>query len=318
MPQPTIIAVGELLVEFVSHREGCELRELSEYSGPYPSGAPAICIDQAARVGAATQIFGAVGDDNFGNALIERLQTNRVDASGISKVSDKSTGVAFVSYYADGSRTFIFHLNNTAADAIATDEINLPDGPLIMHVSGSSLGNPKLRTAIECTATVVIERGGQISCDPNARPELMSDPAVSAALQKLIKKSTYLFPSDNDLEFLYPNQSSQTAIKELLSGGVKTIALTRGAHGSTIYTDINTPLQLPGHTVVELDPTGAGDCFCGTFLAMAALGHSTEQCGRYANAAGAMAVTKRGPMEGNSNLDAIEQFIKSNPAKAEA
>lgn len=319
MPQPTIIAVGELLVEFVSHREGCELRELAEYSGPYPSGAPAICIDQAARVGAATQIFGAVGDDNFGNALIERLQTNFVDVSGISKVSDKSTGVAFVSYYANGSRTFIFHLNNTAADAIATDEINLPDGPLIMHISGSSLGNPQLRTAIESTATVVIERGGQISCDPNARPELMSDPAVSAALQKIINKSTYLFPSDNDLEFLYPNQSSQAAIKALLSSRVKTIAITHGAHGSTIYTDNNNaPLQLPGHTVEELDPTGAGDCFCGTFLAMATLGHSTDQCGRYANAAGAMAVTKRGPMEGNSSLEAIEQFIKSNPAKAVA
>jgi len=53
MTKPTIIAVGELLVEFVSHNKGCGLKALSEYSGPYPSGAPAICIDQAARMGAA-------------------------------------------------------------------------------------------------------------------------------------------------------------------------------------------------------------------------------------------------------------------------
>ena len=111
MTQPTIIAVGELLVEFVSHQKGCDLKSLSEYSGPYPSGAPAICIDQAARVGAATQIFGAVGADNFGAALIERLQANGVETSGINKEESKTTGVAFVSYYKDGSRTFIFHLN---------------------------------------------------------------------------------------------------------------------------------------------------------------------------------------------------------------
>ncbi len=318
MSQATIIAVGELLVEFVSHQKGCELQKLADYSGPYPSGAPAICIDQAARLGAFTQIYGGVGKDKFGIALIDRLTANAVDVSGIQMVPDKSTGVAFVSYYTDGSRTFIFHLNNTAADAITTEQITLPDGPLIMHISGSSLGNPPLRAVIENTATQVISRGGQISCDPNARPELMTDTSVSTALKAIIKQSTYLFPSESDLEFLYPDQSSHAAIHQLLSSGVETIALTRGEHGSILYTATDSPLPLPGHSVQELDPTGAGDCFCGTFLAMAALGHSIEQCGRYANAAGAMAVTRRGPMEGNSSMDAIESFMISNPAKAMA
>ena len=68
----------------------------------------------------------------------------------------------------------------------------------------------------------------------------------------------------------------------------------------------------------EVDPTGAGDCYCGTFLAMIAKGESIEASGRYANAAGALAVTKRGPMEGNSSLQTIEAFIKDNPAIAAA
>jgi len=49
-----------------------------------------------------------------------------------------------------------------------------------------------------------------------------------------------------------------------------------------------------------------------------AQGKSIETCGRYANAAGAIAVTKRGPMEGNSNLETIEAFMKNNPAQAAA
>jgi fructokinase len=43
-------------------------------------------------------------------------------------------------------------------------------------------------------------------------------------------------------------------------------------------------------------------------------GKSVEECGRYANAAGAIAVTKRGPMEGNSSITEIESFIENNPA----
>ena len=318
MPTPTIIAVGELLTEFVSHQKGCELRALSQYSGPYPSGAPAICIDQAARVGASTRIFGAVGKDNFGNALIDRLQSNGVETSGIARLAHKTTGVAFVSYFEDGSRTFIFHLNGTAADTIQPDSIQMPSGPLIMHFSGSSLGNPDLRAAIDQTASEVVRLGGLISCDPNVRPELMSDPQVKTVLIRLIGKSSYLFPSDSDLEFLYPDVSQEEAIAHLLDTGVQTIALTRGQQGSTIFTNNRDPILLGGHAVEEVDPTGAGDCFCGTFLAMIADGQSIEKCGQYANAAGAIAVTKRGPMEGNSNLDTIERFMRNNAASTAA
>ena len=70
--------------------------------------------------------------------------------------------------------------------------------------------------------------------------------------------------------------------------------------------------------MVEVDPTGAGDCYCGTFLALTARGESVETSGRYANAAGAIAVTRRGPMEGNSDLKTIEAFMKTNPAVAAA
>jgi len=309
----SLIAVGELLVEFVSHQKGCELRELATYSGPYPSGAPAICIDQAARIGASTHLYGAVGADNFGNALINRLQSNGVETAGIASLADKSTGVAFVSYFDDGSRTFIFHLNNTAADTIQPKLIKLPTGPLIMHFSGSSLGNPNLRAAIQHTAIEVLKRGGQISCDPNIRPELMSDPDARTALITLVEQSSYLFPSDSDLDFLYPAISQSDAISDLLETGNTIIALTRGNQGSTLYTRGSDPLSLGGHAVDEVDPTGAGDCYCGTFLAMIATGHSMELSAQYANAAGAIAVTKHGPMEGNSNLDTIKAFIESNP-----
>lgn len=314
MTVPTIISVGELLVEFVSHNKGCELRQLSEYSGPYPSGAPAICIDQAAQIGAKTQILGALGQDSFGDALIERLRSHDVDTNGVLRLADKTTGVAFVSYFDDGSRTFIFHLNNTAADAISTAQFQLLNGPAIFHVSGSSLGNPNLRSAIESVATEVLEQGGKLSCDPNARVELMDNTEAKSALNRIIDKCDYLFPSEADLPFLYPDKSENDAINALLDRDIGTVVLTRGESGCSIYEKENA-LHVPGYDVEELDPTGAGDCFCGTFLALNTLGESAAVCGQFANAAGAIAVTRRGPMEGNSDLATIKQFIENNPLK---
>lgn len=309
---PTIIAAGELLVEFVSHRRGCSLRELAEYSGPYPSGAPAIFIDQAARLGAPAHIFGGLGDDNFGAGLIDRLRTDGVDTSAIVRLDDKTTGVAFVSYFEDGSRTFIFHLNNTAADAVSPGDFELPAGPLLFHVSGSSLGNPSLRVLIEQIATRVLERGGKISCDPNARAELMSDDQVRSVLGGLMQKSSYLFPSADDLKYFFPEKSEQEAVQALKSYGAEIVSLTRGSDGATIFSG-NDVITIPGHVVDEVDPTGAGDCFCGTFLARLITGHSIEDAARYANAAGALSVTRRGPMEGNSDLPAIERFLNAHP-----
>ena len=308
MSQPTIIAVGELLVEFVSHQTGCGLRELTEYSGPYPSGAPAIFIDQAARMGASTRIYGSLGQDNFGNALVDRLNSDGVNTDCIVSHENLTTGVAFVSYFENGSRTFIFHLNNTAADAVANANFELPDGPVILHVSGSSLGNSKLRAAIQATVAKVIAAGGKISCDPNARAELMDDTQVRDALFTLMKQSSYLFPSTSDLEFLYPGKSESSSTTELCAYGADVVVLKRGAEGCIVFDKTN-DAPFTGHAVSEVDPTGAGDCFCGTFLALMTQGHTVDSAARYANAAGALAVTARGPMEGNSTLEELEQFL---------
>ena len=266
MPPQTLIAAGELLVEFVSHRKDCGLREIAEYSGPYPSGAPAIFADQAARCGARSVMLGSVGKDGFGGALIDRLKSDGVDTSAIRELADKSTGAAFVSYFSDGSRTFIFHIAGTAADAVDFDPRDLPAGELVFHVSGASLGNPRLRALILAAADSVRERGGSISCDPNARPELMRDDAARAALDRMVSISRYLLPSTSDLDFLFPGQDESAVIENLLANRAEVVALKRGPEGAVVFAD-DRRFDIAPHAVTEIDPTGAGDCFCGTFMA---------------------------------------------------
>ncbi len=70
-------------------------------------------------------------------------------------------------------------------------------------------------------------------------------------------------------------------------------------------------VDLAAHKVEVLDPTGAGDCFCAAFVTLITSGaYDFPQAMARANAAGALAVTKIGPMEGASHLATIEAFME--------
>lgn len=310
---PTIATVGEILVEFISHQRGCGLQQIADYSGPYPSGAPAIFIDQAARMGATTEMIGGVGNDGFGRAVMDRLNADGVGTDGVAVSTDRSTGVAFVSYYDDGDRDFIFHLTNTASDAFSVPVTLLTPSRTYLHVSAASLGNARMRGMILKIVEQVDAAGGKISCDPNARPELMRAQEVRDALSNVMARSTFLMPSTSDLNYLFPDLSEDAAIGRLLGDKSKVVVVKRGANGATVIGN-GERYDFAGHTVTEIDPTGAGDCFGGTFVALIAQGASLEKAGELANAAGALAVTKRGPMEGNSNPKEIQAFLNPNVA----
>jgi sugar/nucleoside kinase (ribokinase family) len=305
---PTILAVGELLVEFVSHQKGCGLEKISTYTGPYPSGAPAIFLDQAALWGARTIMFGAVGNDGFGRSLVGRLERDGVGTAGISVHPHLTTGTAFVSYYENGSRDFIFHLQDTAADHFVFSPDLLPEGDLILHVSGSSLGSKRLRPQIMAAVEAVASRGGRICCDPNARPEIMRDEEGRAALETIIAQSFCLMPSTGDLDFLYPGLGESAAIDRLLERSAEVVVVKRGAEGASVISK-GQRHDIAPHRVNEIDPTGAGDGFCGAFIALLAQARPPEKAAILANAAGALSVTRRGPMEGNASVAEVQEFL---------
>lgn len=311
---PTIATVGELLVEFVSHQQNCGLRQISEYSGPYPSGAPAIFLDQAARMGAPTEMIGGVGNDGFGQSVLSRLKSDGVGTRGVTVNDDHTTGVAFVSYYDDGSRDFIFHMEGTASDHFAVPETLLDPANTILHVSAASLGNPAMREMILATLRRVDAAGGQISCDPNARPELMRDDTVRGALAETMERSTYLMPSTSDLSFLFPDLPEEAAVERLLNSKAEVIVIKRGSAGATVVSG-DARHDFAGHAVEEIDPTGAGDCFGGTLISLLAQGATLFDAGTQANAAGALAVTRRGPMEGNSSPSELTAFLNRNKSE---
>jgi sugar/nucleoside kinase (ribokinase family) len=306
-------SVGELLVEFVCTEK--DLRHLlaAPYVGPFPSGAPGIFIDQAARVAAGLggrAIFaGAVGDDAFGTVIQQRLVADGVDPALIRVISGIPTGTAHVSYNSDGSRDFVFNMAQSAAACLpSVDEIEagfLAAGVSVVHISGSMLGDPAMRVVAVDVCQRLHTRGVAISIDPNIRTELLTDAGYLQSVETLMQMAAYILPSDADAELLFPGQPFDQWSARLLAHGARAVVLKRGGQGC-MGRDATGALALPAYRVTVVDPTGAGDCFCATFVTLSAAGQPLQLALSRANAAGALAVGKLGPMEGNSTLAEID------------
>jgi tagatose kinase len=289
-----LLVVGETLVEIMRPRPGIPLDAPGPFMGPFPSGAPAIAADAAARAGADVALIATVGNDPFGRLLVRRLSDDGVDTSGIRVADDAVTGVAFVAYDEAGGREFIFHVADAAPSYITRGDLDsMPGEAAWIHVSGSSLALSKsLAETVLAAVEGVLAAGGRVSFDPNLRVGSAGAAATPPGFDRLIKVASLVLPSAGELESLGTDATS-------LSRAGAMVCETLGAKGACLYHG-GTVTEITGIPTEETDPTGAGDAFSGTFLAVYERSGDPVLAAREANAAAAAHVKALGPMESGS------------------
>ena len=307
--------VGDLLVEFVATSRNGRHKVPGAYLGPYPSGAAGIFIDQAAQVGGPCIFVGGLGDDAFGEVVLRRLVAHGVEPKLIRIVAGVPTGTAFVSYNDDGSRDFVYNIVLSAAAQFEVDDATIAALSAfeldVMHVSGSALGDAGMAAKVLRAVRAMHVRGVAISFDPNVRKELIGNPAYFASVKEMTAMASIFLPSEDDAATLYPGRRLDDYAAELFAGGARAVVLKKGDKGCEGLTQEGERASFAAHEVEVLDPTGAGDCFCAAFVTLWAKGaFSFAEAMRRANAAGALAVNKVGPMEGASNLSEIEALLE--------
>lgn len=307
-----ILTIGEILVEIMRRVRDVPFDIPAEFIGPYPSGAPAIFADAAAKLGFTSAIIGAVGEDDFGRIVLDRLRKDGVDVSRIKVLGNYLTGIAFVSYFSDGSRRFIFHLKHSASSRLSAREID--EGYVAMfrhvHIMGSSLSvNRGMRESCYKVVEAAYRNGASISLDPNLRPELIPPMKIREICKPIVERAKVILPSVEEAKTLAGTDNVDLSCRKILDMGVEIVAVKMGSLGSTIYTQ-NEKRHIPAFKVEEVDPTGAGDIYDAAFIAGLLRGWNLEKIGHYANAAGALAVTKFGPMEGCPTHSEVLKLIK--------
>ncbi len=250
-----------------------------------------------ARLGAVTKMIGKVADDINGNKLIENLEKNNVDVSGVSK-EGTSTGLAAILIDGDGkNRIIVYESANAeiipAAAASYADDI---DVLLVQFETNEDAVISCVNTAINKSIVTVVDCG----------------PAKNFSLEKM-QGMTILTPNENETEALsgiFPKdeESAYKASQVLYERSkAKYVVLKLGDRGCSLYDGNEISFFSPYPTKV-LDTTAAGDSFTAALaLEYIKTGDIRKACDT-GNKAGSIAVSRVGAQFSMPTAEELQNF----------
>ena len=240
----------------------------------------------AALLGASVLFLGRVGDDGFGEPLVEALADKGVDTRLIAAAPDSATGTAFITVTPDGENAI------TVAPG-ANRRLTVED------VDGVSepIGEARVLVAQMEVPPEVVLRAVEVAAASGTRALVNLAPPFEAP-ETLLEKLDPLVVNEHEAAFLLRERvegvdGALSAAPELLALGPKSAVITVGEAGA-VFADGESTEHLPAPKVGVVDTTGAGDAFVGALAAQLAQGTSLEDAVAYAVRAGAAAVTKEG------------------------
>ena len=299
-----IVAMGEGMVEFNQTTPG-----LPQYLQGF-GGDTSNAVIAAARAGARCAYITAVGNDDFGQKLLDLWAFEAVDTAQAAIDNIATTGLYFVTpgaaghtfpYRRAGSAAAVMTLTDRQCEAIASARL--------LHLSGISLAiSPHAHTQCLHALRVAQAAGTQISFDSNLRLKLWSLEAARAAMLPVIAQTDIFLPSLDDVTVLSQLTAPAAIVQWSHDQGAKSVVLKMGAQG-VLYSDGQQSQHLPALPVHAVDATGAGDCFGGNLIARLVLGDTLPQAVRYANAAAALAVQGFGAVAPLPTPEAVYRLL---------
>ena len=266
----------------------------------FPGGKGANQCVAAARLGADVEMAGMVGNDGYGETLLNMFDGEKVERGNVF-VAQTSTSVAVILINAQGE-------NQIAAIPTANYAFGAKE---LEKVRNAILGAGLILTQLELKLEVV---GELIKICKKAGVPAILNPAPAQRLpDEMLKGLDYITPNETELELLTglhagTIDSLYAAADALLSKGVKCVIATLGKRGALIA-DKSGKKIIPGYRVTAVDTVAAGDAFNGALAAALVGGKTIEDAVKFANAAGALAVTKRGAIPSLPRLDEVESLF---------
>ncbi len=266
----------------------------------FPGGKGANQAVAVARLGAKATFIGAVGKDIIGDFLVGHLKASGIDTRWVRRDSSRSTGCAFITIYPSGNNSIVVEpgANHTLEPAdIERAQESIAESDAVLTV---------LEIPVE-TVEVVLQAGrtaGKLTVLDAGPPRRCST--------EILKLADIVSPNETELEALSKEpvsgrESVERAAKKLLDLGAETVVVKMGSDGSMLVT-AKGATHFPACKVKAVDPTAAGDAFTAALTVRLAMGEKIEDAIRYANLAGALAVTRLGALPSLPTREEVEAF----------
>jgi ribokinase len=269
-----------------------------------PGGKGANQAVAAARLGYPVQFVGKVGDDVYGPQLIENLTRAGVDTSAMT-VFPGSSGLAPIFLAENGQNAIVVVPGaNGKVDCVYVDQhID------VIRNAGMVLCQLELpMSTIDHTLALCADLGVPV----------MLDPAPAAPLSDVVWSQVAWFtPNETEAAFYLDDGSQpETLARHLLNRGLRAVILKRGSEGAYVATADGKAGWAKPFKVDAIDTVAAGDCFNGAFAVALLEGKDALDAARFACAASAISVTRRGAQASMPTRADVDAFLTSRPDKS--
>ncbi|KAL7613554.1 hypothetical protein Lser_V15G09278 [Lactuca serriola] len=316
-----VVCFGEMLIDFVPSVSGVSLAEAPAFEKA-PGGAPANVAVGISRLGGSSAFIGKVGDDEFGYMLADILKKNNVNNSGMRFDHKARTALAFVSLKSDGEREFLF-FRNPSADMLLHEselDVDLIKQARIFHFGSISLIEEPCKSTHLAAMAIAKKSGSILSYDVNLRLPLWPSPdAAREGIMSIWDQADVIKVSEDEITFLTGGDDpydDNVVLKKLFHPNLKLFLVSEGAQGCRYYTK-QFKGRVPGVKVKSIDTTGAGDAFVGGILSILASNKDLyndeaqlREALLFANACGALVVTKKGAIPAMPAKEEVYRFLK--------
>lgn len=255
----------------------------------------------AARAGGNVTLVARVGEDMFGKQAIDGFVKDDIDVGHVKQDSDTPSGVALIFVDKDGENSIAVasgaNANVSPADVQAAKDSIASADILLMQ----------LETPLE-----TIQEAAQIANENDVR--VILNPAPAQPLSDVIlQQVSVLTPNESEAEFLtgitVNNETdAEIAANALFDKGIKTVLITLGSKGALVF-DSDYRDLVPGFEIEAVDSTAAGDAFNGALAVALSEGKPLKDAVAFANAAGALSVTKLGAQPSAPSRSEINFFL---------
>jgi ribokinase len=263
-----------------------------------PGGKGANQAVAAARLGYRTAMVGKVGDDAYGQELLENLKHAGVETGAMTQTSG-SSGLAPMFVAADGQNAIVVvpGANGTMDRAAVDDHAEL--------IRSAGMVLCQLEIPMDTLAYT-------LDLCAKANVPVMLDPAPAAKLPDAIWNQVAWFtPNETEAAFYVGDEpdADKSAVR-LFAKGLKGVVLKRGGDGAYVAVAGGKAEWVKPFKVEAIDTVGAGDCFNGAFAVALLEGKDPWTAARFANAAAAISVTRRGAQASMPSRAEVDEFLK--------
>lgn len=300
--KPKITVIGSLNMDLVvqsSKFPASGETILGESLKYLPGGKGANQAVAASRLGAEVTMIGAVGDDIYGEKLIEMLKEDNVNTTHIKKVTGESTGIALIFLEKEDNRIIVVQGANAqcSKEDIEINKDTIKDSDIVLI---------QLEIPLE-----TVQRAVELA--KKFKKTVILNPAPAQLLpDKLLQQIDIITPNETELQILSNDISAKKTldqrINSLIRKGVQHVVATIGEKGA-LYKSSQQELRIyHGYKVEVVDTTGAGDSFNGGLGVALGKGLPMPDALTFANKVAALSVCKFGAQSSMPHIDDVLKF----------